>query len=30
MGEQAKIIEIIGDYQDFLLEQWNSFYPAED
>ena len=30
VGEQSKIIEIVHDYQAFLLAEWDKLYPPEE
>lgn len=29
-GEQSKILEIVREYQDFLLAEWHKMYPPEE
>ena len=29
-GEQSRILEIIRDHREFLLAEWDRFYPPEE
>lgn len=29
-GERSRILEIVQDYQEFLLAEWDKHYPPEE
>jgi hypothetical protein len=29
-GEQSRIVEIVREYQDFLMAEWRNLYPPEE